>query len=138
VHVGDAAQTQLGSSIRYEPIKGFYIGGTITFFDRYYAQFDPFSLTGDAASLDANGNPIDSWEAPSYYLVDLNTGYKFKIKKFGFNIRFNLLNALNKEYISDASDDDSYATNTRTHDAKSASVFFGMGRTFTTSLQITF
>jgi hypothetical protein len=138
VHVGDAAQTQLGATLRYEPIKNLYFGGSITFFDRYYAQFDPFSLTGDAASLDAKGNPIDSWEAPSYYLVDFNTGYKFKIKKFGFNIRFNLLNAFNKEYISDALDDDSYATNTRGHDAKSASVFFGMGRTFTTSLQISF
>jgi len=44
VHVGDAAQTQLGAGLRYEPIKKLYFSGRATFFDRYYSNFNPLDL----------------------------------------------------------------------------------------------
>jgi len=136
IHVGDAAQTQIGASIRYEPIKGLYFEGGGTYFDRYYADFNPEQCT------DAQGNPVESWKMPAYALVDFHTGYKFKLQSFNklsFIIRFNVLNLLDKVYISDALNNDTYIQRPfNTFDARSASVFFGAGRQFTTSLKIVF
>ena len=49
------------------------------------------------------------------------------------------LNLLNKIYISDANNNDGYATNpSYDFDAKSASVFFGLGRRMSLSARIRF
>jgi iron complex outermembrane receptor protein len=137
IHVGDAAQTQLGASLRYEPLKGLYIEGGATFFDRYYADFNPEECT------DPEGNPVDSWRMPSYTLVDLHTGYRFKISamdKLNFTVKLNVLNLLNTTYISDAKNNDSYIQNNQylSFDARSASVFMGAGRQISASLKIVF
>jgi outer membrane receptor protein involved in Fe transport len=135
IHVGDAAQTQLGASLRYEPIRGLYVEGGVTFFDRYYADFNP------EESTDEFGNPVDSWKIPSYSLFDLHAGYRFKISgldKFGFTFRLNVLNLLNTTYISDARNNDTYIQRPfNTFDARSASVFMGMPRQINASLKIT-
>jgi len=136
IHVGDAAQTQLGASIRYEPIKGLYIEGGGTFFDRYYSDFSP------EACVDANGDPVESWKIPSYTLIDLHTGYRFKLEaleKLNFTIKLNVLNLFDKVYVSDATNNDSYLqVPYYTFDARSASVFMGAGRQFTASLKVVF
>ena len=138
IHVGDAAQTQLGASIRYEPIKGLYMEAGGTFFDRYYADFSP------EACNDANGNPVESWMMPSYTLFDFHTGYRFKfpeLKKLNFTLKLNVLNLLDRTYISDAKNNDSYLQEGfvfQTFDARSASVFMGAGRQVTASLKIVF
>lgn len=136
IHVGDAAQTQLGASLRYEPIKGLYIEGGGTFFDRYYANFNPEQCT------DAAGNPVDSWKIPAYGLIDMHVGYRFKMKSFeklSFAIKLNSLNLLDNMYISDATNNDTYIQrNFSTFDARSASVFMGAGRQFTASFKIIF
>lgn len=140
VHVGDAAQTQFAASLRYEPIRNLYFTGQFTYFTRYYADFDPFDRdpAKDPASFDENGDPIDSWQIPSYYLFDLHGGYTFKVWKLKFDVRASVMNLLNTTYITDATDNDGYSSVTTDHDAKSAGVFFGMGRRFNTSLTITF
>lgn len=136
IHVGDAAQTQLGASLRYEPTKGLYIQGGGTYFNRYYSDFNPEECT------DELGNPIDSWRIPSYVLVDFQTGYRFKIKsmdKLGFTIKLNVLNLLNEVYISDAKNNDTYIQRPyNSFDARSASVFMGGPRQFRVSLKIAF
>ena len=45
IHVGDAAQTQFGASIRYEPIKRLYMEVGGTYFNRYYSNFNPEECT---------------------------------------------------------------------------------------------
>ena len=139
VHVGDAAQTQLGAGLRYEPIKKLYVSGRATFFDRYYSDFNPLNLdpVKFPESFDENGNPSDAWKTPSYVLVDFHAGYTLYVKKVRFDLRASLLNTFNQKYISDARDNDSYSTNTTSHDAMSAGVFFGMGRRFNISLRVT-
>jgi iron complex outermembrane recepter protein len=137
IHVGDAAQTQLGTSIRYEPIKGLYIENGVTFFDRYYADFNPEQCT------DPQGNPVDSWRIPAYALLDMHAGYRFKMKTFeklSFALKLNLLNVLDKMYVSDAKNNDSYIQNStfNSFDARSAAVFMGAGRQFTASFKIIF
>ena len=136
IHVGDAAQTQLGASLRYEPIKGLYIEGGGTYFNRYYADFNA------EESTDTLGNPVESWRIPNYFLMDLHTGYRFKFKsldKVAFTIKFDMLNLLNTVYISDANNNDNYIQRQfNSFDAKSASVFMGAPRQFRAALKIVF
>ena len=132
VHVGDAAQTQFGFSIRYEPTTKSYIKIRGTYFDDYYADFDPLSLNGENASR-------ESWMIPQYQLFDMHAGYKFNITKNNkIDVKFSLLNILNTIYISDAQNNDPFNASYQDFDAKSAGVFFGLGRRYNVSLKINF
>ncbi|MDX2431319.1 MAG: TonB-dependent receptor [Bacteroides sp.] len=137
IHVGDAAQVQLGSSLRYEPIERLYLNVRQTYFTKYYSSFTP------EATTDAEGNVHDSWKMPGFNLFDLHAGYGFKFKsakKLRFDLRFSMLNVLNTTYIWGATNNDPYSpySEFQSFDARSATVFFGMGRRFSTSLRITF
>ncbi|MGY8987270.1 MAG: hypothetical protein ACKVG7_01815, partial [Flavobacteriales bacterium] len=132
VHVGDAAQTQYGLSLRYEPTNNSYIKLRGTYFDNYYADFDPLSLNGINAGR-------ESWVLPSYKLIDLHCGYTLKLNlKNKINFRFSVLNLLDEMYISDAQNNDPYNANYTDFDAKSAGVFFGLGRRFNLSAKFSF
>lgn len=132
VHVGDAAQTQFGLSVRYEPIDNIYLKARATHFDDYYSDFDPLSLDGENAGR-------ESWKIPAYQLVDFHAGYTLKLnKKSKIDFRMSVLNALNEIYISDAQNNDPYNANYSDFDAKSAGVFFGMGRRINLSAKLTF
>ncbi len=138
VHVGDAAQTQMGVKVRVNLTKRLYIKSQYTWFDRYYADFEPGALTAENAGR-------ESWQIPSYGLMDLHTGYSFKLKGQGFDkispilsIRLSVLNLLDTKYISDAQNNDQYTQSYNNFDAQSASVFYGLGRRFNASLQLKF
>ncbi len=132
VHVGDAAQTQIGGMLRFEPIKGLYIKARGTFFDKNFASFSPESLQGDDGGK-------ESWQLPEYFLVDFHSGYNFKVKDLRMSLRFNVLNLLDNIYISDARNNDSFVTsNNNGFNAQSASVHFGQGRRWNTSLTVSF
>lgn len=129
VHVGDAAQTAMAASLRYEPIKNLYFKVQLQYFDRYYANFDPFTLKG------VDGGR-DSWKMPSYTLMNVFAGYKFPFKTFSLLTTATITNALNNVFISDATNNrnDPY----QNFDAQSASVMFGGGFRFNVSLAIQF
>jgi hypothetical protein len=129
VHVGDAAQTAFSAAIRYEPIKNMYFRLQGQFFDRYYANFDPFSLQG------TNGGR-ESWVMPSYYLLNLFGGYKFEFKNSALLLNGSITNLLNSVFISDATNNrnDIYDT----FDAQSATVMFGQGFRFNVSIGLQF
>lgn len=129
VHVGDAAQTALAASIRYEPIKNLYFKVQAQYFDRYYANFDPFTLQGTTARK-------ESWVMPSYYLINLFAGYRYPMKKIAFVASGTITNLLNKQYISDATNNANGVYNS--FDAQSATVMFGGGFRFNLSLGIQF
>jgi len=132
VHVGDAAQTQYGLSIRFEPTHQSYIKLRGTYFDNYYADFDPLSLNGANAGR-------ESWKIPAYQIIDLHCGYMFNLSdKHKLNIRFSVLNLLDEMYISDAQNNDPYNANYQDFDAKSAGVFFGLGRRMNLSAKFSF
>ena len=136
IHVGDAAQTQMSVSVRYEPVNGLYFNGRWTYFSRHFSDFSPESTTDD------DGNPVDSWKIPAYDLLDFHTGYRFNIKPLqdvAFRIQFSFMNILNRKYISDAVNNDPFnPLPFNDFDAKSATVFFGQGRRFTGSFIISF
>ncbi|MCD4679351.1 MAG: hypothetical protein K8S00_03080, partial [Bacteroidales bacterium] len=140
IYVGDAAKLQTRHSLRWEIVKDLYIKGALTYFGKYYSEFDPLDLNPEENdwAFDDEGNPRQSWKIPDYFLVDLHAGYGFKYKGVKINLRCSIINILDEKYISDADNNDSYSTRTRDFDAKSAGVFFGLGRRFNTSLKITF
>ncbi len=132
VHVGDAAQTQFGFSIRYEPSHNSYVKLRGTYFGNYYSDFDPLSLNGNNAGR-------ESWEIPAYNLVDLHAGYKLDLwDENKLDIKLSVLNLLDARYISDAQNNDPYNANYQDFDAKSAGVFFGLGRRINLSARFTF
>jgi iron complex outermembrane recepter protein len=138
VHVGDAAQTQLGAKIRINVTKRLYIKSQYTWFDRYYSDFEPGELNGENAGK-------ESWQIPSYGLMDLHAGYSFRLKNIGeknrqplMSIRLSVLNLLNTRYISDAQNNDRFTQSFNNFDAASASVFYGLPRRFNASLQVKF
>ncbi len=147
LYVGDAAQTQLRESIRWQlpwkAVKGVYLKGAVTYFAKNYSQFDPISLdpnnSDNVNAFNPDGTPKQSWRMPNYYLLDVFAGYSFKVKKLNFDLRFVVLNALDATYVSDAQNNDPYGDQGwNDSSARSATVFFGMGRRFMTSLAIRF
>lgn len=132
VHVGDAAQLQIGSSLRYQVHKNAYIKLKAMRFGNHYADFNPFDLQGGNVGR-------DSWKTPAYNLIDLHAGYRFRYAGMSLDFKINVLNLLNTTYVSDALNNDTYISgNQFNFDASSASVFFGMGRRLTSSLKISF
>ncbi len=146
VHVGNSAQTQFSGEIRWEPIKGLYFKPSVTYFGKYYSEFDPLTLNGTSASYKwynditgEHGAARDSWEVPSYILVDFSAGYKLKIKGDALQFRLNLMNALNTTYIATAKNNDAFNGQVfNEFNARSSAVFFGMGRRFVVSMQYQF
>ena len=129
VHVGDAAQTTFSVSLRYEPIKNAYVRIRYTYFDRYFSDFDPFSL-----SVSSGNGGRESWRIPSYGLLDASAGYRVKFDQFGLNLRANLFNATNELYISDARNNQ----NGSSFGSDAAGVFIGQGLRFNISLGFEF
>ncbi|MCX6267768.1 MAG: TonB-dependent receptor plug domain-containing protein [Bacteroidetes bacterium] len=138
VHVGNAAQSQFMESLRWEIIKYLYVSGSVTLFAKNYSEMAPTSLT--PAYMDENGNPRDSWKLPEYYLVDVNAGYRFIFKKFKLDVRASVLNLLDRAYIADGTNNDTYSVSPNPYgfDASSAGVFFGQGRTFNASIALSY
>lgn len=146
VHVGNSAQTQIAGEIRWEPIDGLYFKPRLTYFADYYAEFDPISLDGTPDSYEwyneetgEHGNARDSWRIPPYMIFDFHAGYRFKLFDQRFQLRANMLNVLDKKRIVRAENNSGYIdVNYTDFDAKSAGVFFGLGRTYNFSLKMFF
>lgn len=146
VHVGNSAQSQAALEIRWEPIKGLYIKPKATYFANYYAEFDPLSLNGTPQSYEwydevtgEHGDARDSWKIPAYMIIDLHAGYRFIMAGQRFQARLNVLNVLDKARIIRAQNNDPYNGQVYNEfDAKSAAVFFGLGRTYNFSLKMSF
>jgi hypothetical protein len=130
VHVGDAAQSTYALSLRYGFGKGGYVKMKYTYFDRYFSDFDPNSLTGATAGT-------DSWQIPGYGLMSVHAGYRWRFKNSSLNLRANIFNALNTMYISNARNN-YHLDGTKDFDANSAVVFIGQGFRFNVSLGFQF
>jgi hypothetical protein len=136
VHVGNAAQSQLAASVRYEPFKGFYLKPRITWFGNNYADFDPINLSPiyDKVKKDSiaqDNRNRDSWQMPNYYMLDLYTGYQFKYHDLGIQINASVINLLDARFLTDAQ-------NGANFDAFSALVYFGQGRRYNVGLKVFF
>lgn len=123
--VGDAAQTTFALGMDYEIFEGFKIGLDYNYYDNLYAQYDPTGR-GDAAKAG-----VQPWKVPAYGLMDGNIRYNFNIGDFDATIYGNIINLLDTQYITDADDG-------KDNDWKTAKVYYGIGRTWSTGLRIKF
>lgn len=139
VHVGNAAQIQYSGTVNFEPTKNSYIKVRYTYFDKNYASFDPTTLGGVNADR-------ESWKIPAYGTLDAFAGYTFKLyKEVKLNLGASVSNLLNTVYISDAQNNGLSTRNISGNkqvgdrfNAESASVFFGQGRRYNTTIKIIF
>ena len=130
VHVGDAAQSTYAASLRYAFAKNGYLKLKYTFFDRYYSDFNPNSLSGETSGK-------DSWRIPSYGLLSIHAGYTIRFENSQLRFKANIFNALNTLYISDARNN-YHLDGSSDFDANSATVFVGQGIRFNFSLGFQF
>jgi hypothetical protein len=129
VRIGNAAQTQISNALRYNIYKGLFFKARYTYFGQNYANFSP-------VDLQQSFKDRQSWQMPSYGLLDLNTGYDIKFEKFKITLNASVTNALNTFYISDAQNNG--ISGPQTFDANSATVFIGMGRQYVIGTKVTF
>ena len=127
IHVGNSAQTTAALGVRYELDKSFNIGIDANYFGRNFANYN-ISSVGSSLNPTSFAQP---WMIPDATTFDLNASSKFKIGTFDAILSANVQNLFNTEYITDATDGSN-------HDWKTSPVFYGFGRTFSTSLKIKF
>jgi iron complex outermembrane receptor protein len=138
IRVGDAAQSTFSTSIRYEPIKRFYIKPQFNFFSRNYANFNPSTYS----LYLGNGipNPIvgrQAWRMPDYGILDVNLGYSLLLKKGKVDLRLTIMNMLDQFAITDAQDSN-FTSDGSQQNAKAALPNILMGRRWLGSVSYTF
>ncbi|MEG1615616.1 MAG: TonB-dependent receptor [Bacteroidales bacterium] len=132
VKVGNSAQTTAALGISYEVLKGLRLGADANYFGRNYADYD---ITSASTFQTGVYNIAQPWEIPSAYTVDARLSYRFKIGTFDATWVANCNNILNAKYITDAKDN---GARTGGHGWEDATVFYGFGRTWSTSLKVKF
>lgn len=126
VHVGNSAQMTASLGATWEMVKGLKLNAVYNFAGKNFADFDPQNRTNP------KDTGVDSWKLPNYYTIDLGLSYRFEIVKgVSATMYTNVNNLTDVEYIADAKDGDK-------HDMKTALVFYGFGRTWSTGFRVNF
>lgn len=123
--VGGSAQTTAMGRVSYEILDGLKVRGEYSYFDNIYARFDVLSKSKPE---DAG---INSWQAKSFGVVDLNASYRFAITdKIKATIIGNVFNVMDTYYIKNASQNSQNPSNPL--------VWFGTGRTWSATFKVNF
>ncbi len=123
--VGDAAQSTAAIGADYEIFQGFSLSGDFTYAANVFAYFDVLGRTS------AEDEGVQPWEMPDFGLFDFGMIYDFPIGKLDATLLGRVNNIFDTEYVADASDG-------QNHDAASANVFYGFGRTWSLGLKLRF
>ncbi len=126
IKVGDAAQTTAAVLLDVNVLPQLKIGGTYNYYANYTSNFVFSNLT------DATKVPYQPFKIPNYNLFDLNGVFRFKFAGLESSLIGNVNNVFNTKYIADALD--SGATGL----ASAVNTYYGIGRTFTTTLKVKF
>lgn len=124
VHVGNSAQTTAAISAEMEVLPKLKLGIDGNYYGRNYADFDPSNRVDSTFTGDA-------WKMPNSVTFDLYTNYKFKMGPFDATIYGNVNNLFDNVYITDATDGTE-------HNAATALVWYGFGRTWSCGLKVRF
>lgn len=122
--VGDQAQTSGALALDVQVLPDVKLGGSYNYYANYYADFNFSAVTTSTA--------INTWKVPNYGLVDIYGVFKFKFAGLDASLISNINNLLNTKYVSDAFDP------TNSGLASSSTVFYGIGRVYSTTLKIKF
>lgn len=127
IHVGNSAQTTAALGFNYQVLKGFRLGLDGNYFGRNYSYFN-------ISSVGTNLSPAEfaqPWMIPDAVTFDFFANYRFKLGEYDTSLVGNIFNVFDSEYISDATDGSD-------HTWKTATVFYGFGRTWSLSLKLKF
>ncbi len=124
LHVGNSAQTTAALQAEIEIFPHMKVGAGYKYYARNYANFDPSNRTKITDFTDA-------WKLPDFGILSLNVNYRFQIGTLKASLYGNVYNLFNTVYVADATDGIN-------HDAASALVWYGFGRTWYTGLRIRF
>lgn len=97
LHVGDAPQFQIGTSIEARLPYGFVLDGEATYNDRFWADFDPASRTDSTDRSDA-------YRLPSYCLVNMGVSWNTRFHESSVSVFFNVNNVLDSSYVERGKD----------------------------------
>jgi outer membrane cobalamin receptor len=135
LRVGNSAQTTAALGTSYEVLPNVRLGFDINHYDRNFADFN-VEDRGDPRSIGQN-----SWRMPAHQLVDLNMRYRFKIAGLDATLVSNINNLFNTSVIRDATDGVKFDPLTQAPIyglPETAVVYYGWGRTWTTSIRVKF
>lgn len=121
--VSDAAQTTAALGLNWELMDKTYFTVDYNYFGNLYADFDPNDRTKE--------NEPQAWKAPDYSTFDASIRYGFDFGPFDATLTARMNNVFDTEYIADARDG-------ADHDAATALVWYGFGRTFNFSAKLNF
>lgn len=127
IHVGNSAQNTAAIGFNYQLLNGFRIGLDGNYYGRNYSYYNVSSVASNISSSSYS----QPWRIPDAVTLDLNANYRFKIGEFDATLIGNIDNILDSHYITDAVDG-------ADHTSKTAAVFYGFGRTWSTTLKIKF
>lgn len=127
IHVGNSAQNTAAFGFNYQFLKEFRIGLDGNYYGRNYSYYNISSISSSISSSTYS----QPWRIPDAVTVDLNASYRFKIGEFDATLIGNIDNLLDSKYITDAIDG-------ADHTSKTAAVYYGLGRTWMTTLKIRF
>lgn len=131
--VGDAPQTQFVLGATLFPARGLRTQVVYRFYDRHFADWDPFSRTSPE-------DRVQSWELPSANIFDFHASYDLPLN-FGVfrpQLFLHVFNVFDTIYVQDALDNSRFNGWDYDHDADDAEVFLGLPRTFNLGVTINF
>ena len=115
--VGNAAQTTAYLGAHYKGLRNAYLGFRFNYFGRLYEQYDPSSITSEAAA--------QVRQLPDYTVLDIYGGYYFNVGTLRARAGANVHNLLNQLYI-------------RRADARFGGEDYGFGINFNANLTVYF
>ncbi len=121
--VGDAAQTTAAVFADIYIVPQLKVGVTYNYYSNY-TSFVPFQNYGSPG--------LQPYKIPDYSLWSLNGVYRFKMAAFDAEFIATVNNLLNSKYISDSEDFNASG------DPSKVTVYYGLGRVFTTGLKVKF
>ncbi len=121
--VADAAQTTAALGLDVKLTDSSNLAIDYNYFGNIYADFDPNNRTVD--------NIPQAWKLPNYATFDANLIHRFKIGSLDASLIARMNNVFDTEYIADARDGND-------HNAQTAIVWYGFGRTFSLSTKVQF
>jgi iron complex outermembrane receptor protein len=123
IKIGDAAQTTAAFGLDVNVLPDLKLGTNYYYYGNYYSDFN-FANAGSAG--------LSPYKLPNYSVWNVNGVFRFKIAGLDASLIGNVNNLLNTKYIADSYDGN------LSGDASKAMVYYGLGRTFTTSIKIKF
>ena len=127
IRVGNSAQTTAALGANYQILKGFRLGLDANYFGRNYSNFN-ISSVGTSLAPATFAQP---WMIPDAVTCDFFASYNFKLGDYNATLNGNIDNLFDSVYIVDATDG-------ADHTWKTATVFYGFGRTWSVSLKLKF